>query len=115
MGIFLFSWPVWKTRLGPFQNEFAMEESLERGERDNSLPLWDRLHLEQCFECRTDISTILLPLLISLLNVAGPEIRVGHSQNDPKTNSPMQYPIPKTLVDHWCWAPGVFVRGQVPP
>ena len=55
----------------------------------------------------------LLPLLISLLYVAGPEIRIGHSQNDPKTNSPMQCPIPKTLVSHWLWAPGVFVRGQV--
>ena len=55
---FFFLWPFWKTRLGLFQNEFAMEESLERGERDTSLPLWDRLQLEQCFECRTDISTI---------------------------------------------------------
>ena len=35
-----------------------MEESLERGERDTSLPLWDRSQLEQCFKCRTDISTI---------------------------------------------------------
>ena len=38
-----------------FQNDFAMEESLERGESDTSLPLWGKLRLEQCSKCRTDI------------------------------------------------------------
>ena len=57
---------------------------------------------------------LLLFRIISLLFVAGPELRIGHSQID-SNPTPMQYPIPKTLVDHLCWVPGVFVRGQVLP